>query len=164
METPSLYLVSQKYRWQSELVTSIWRELGGGQSYRTEPEPVGSCHQIAQLDIPWGPSLGWGHLARSGSLFFLRFAVNHETDDKTGTAQALFSDQRMKKWEPSLQINFSTQFGWRHHVYIAGRNINNLRYPNDTTLMAEREEELKSLLKVKRGVWKSWLKTQYSEN
>ena len=33
---------------------------------------------------------------------------------------------------------------------IAGRNINNLRYPDDTTLMAESEEELKSLLmKVK---------------
>ena len=35
-------------------------------------------------------------------------------------------------------------------IKIAGRNINNLRYANDTTLMAEREEELKSLLmKVK---------------
>ena len=35
-------------------------------------------------------------------------------------------------------------------VKIAGRNINNLRYADDTTLMAEREEELKSLLmKVK---------------
>ena len=35
---------------------------------------------------------------------------------------------------------------------IAGRNINNLRYADDTTLMAEREEELKSLLmKVKRS-------------
>ena len=32
---------------------------------------------------------------------------------------------------------------------IARRNINNLRYADDTTLMAEREEELKSLLKVK---------------
>ena len=31
-------------------------------------------------------------------------------------------------------------------IKIAGRNINNLRYANDTTLMAEREEELKSLL------------------
>ena len=31
-----------------------------------------------------------------------------------------------------------------------GRNINNLRYADDTTLMAESEEELKSLLKVKR--------------
>ena len=35
-------------------------------------------------------------------------------------------------------------------IKIAGRNINNLRYTNDTTIMAEREEELKSLLvKVK---------------
>ena len=31
-------------------------------------------------------------------------------------------------------------------IKIAGRNINNLRYPDDTTLMAESEEELKSLL------------------
>ena len=36
-------------------------------------------------------------------------------------------------------------------IMIAGRNINNLRYANDTTLMAESKEELKSLLmKVKR--------------
>jgi len=40
---------------------------------------------------------------------------------------------------------YETQAG----IKIAGRNINNLRYADDTTLMAEREEELKSLLKVK---------------
>ena len=34
-------------------------------------------------------------------------------------------------------------------INIARRNINNLRYADDTTLMAESEEELKSLLKVK---------------
>ena len=35
-------------------------------------------------------------------------------------------------------------------IRIAGRNINNLKYADDTTLMAEREEELKSLsMKVK---------------
>ena len=34
-------------------------------------------------------------------------------------------------------------------ITIAGRNINNLRYADDTTLMAHSEEELKSLLKVK---------------
>ena len=40
-------------------------------------------------------------------------------------------------------------------IKIAGRNINNLRHADDTTLMAEREEELKSLLmKVKRRVKK----------
>ena len=37
-------------------------------------------------------------------------------------------------------------------IKMAGRNINNLRYADDTTLMAESEEELKSLLmKVKEG-------------
>ena len=50
-------------------------------------------------------------------------------------------------------------------IKIAGRNINNLRYADDTTLMAESEEELKSLLmKVKEGEWKSWLKAQHLEN
>ena len=34
-------------------------------------------------------------------------------------------------------------------IKIAGRNINNLRYADDTTLMAESEEEIKNLLKVK---------------
>ena len=48
---------------------------------------------------------------------------------------------------------------------IARRNINNLRYADDTTLMAESEEELKNLLmKVKEESEKSWLKTQYSDN
>ena len=42
---------------------------------------------------------------------------------------------------------------------IARRNINNLRYANDTTLMAESEEELKSLLmKVKKEIEKIGLK------
>ena len=52
----------------------------------------------------------------------------------------------------------------RAGIKIARRNINNLRYADDTTLMAESEEELKSLLmKGKEGV-KSWLKAQHSEN
>ena len=36
-------------------------------------------------------------------------------------------------------------------IKIAGRNINNLRYADDTTLMAESEEELKSLLMKMKG-------------
>ena len=47
-------------------------------------------------------------------------------------------------------------------IKIARRTINNLRYADDTALMAE-SEELKSLL-MKRGEWKSGLKTQHSEN
>ena len=50
-------------------------------------------------------------------------------------------------------------------IKTAGRNINNLRYADDTTLMAESEEELKSLLiKVEEESGKSWLKAQHSEN
>ena len=49
-------------------------------------------------------------------------------------------------------------------IKIAGRNINKLRYADDTTLMAESEEELKSLLMKVKGEWKSWFKTQHSEN
>ena len=50
-------------------------------------------------------------------------------------------------------------------VKIAGRNINNLRYADDATLMAESKEELKSLLmKSERGERKNWLNTQHSKN
>ena len=50
-------------------------------------------------------------------------------------------------------------------IKFAGRNINNLRYADDTTLMAESEEDLKSLLmKVKEESGKSWPKTQQSKN
>ena len=50
-------------------------------------------------------------------------------------------------------------------IKIAMRNINNLGYADDITLMAESEEELKSLLmKVKEESGKSWLKTQHSQN
>ena len=48
-------------------------------------------------------------------------------------------------------------------IKIAGRNINNLRYAGDTTLMAESEEELKSLL-MKVESEKVSLKAQHSEN
>ena len=50
-------------------------------------------------------------------------------------------------------------------IKIARRNINNLRYADDTTLMAESEGKLKSLLmKVKEESEKSWLKIQHSKN
>ena len=69
-------------------------------------------------------------------------------------------------------LNFYTEFIMRNTglpeaqagIKIAGRNINNLRYADDTTLMAECEEELKSLLMKVKGEWKSWLKAQHSEN
>ena len=50
-------------------------------------------------------------------------------------------------------------------IEIARRNINNLRYEDDSTIMAESKEEPKSfLMKVKEQSKKSWLTTQHSEN
>ena len=50
-------------------------------------------------------------------------------------------------------------------IKIAGRNTNNLRYADDTTLMAESEEGAKKPLdQSERGERKSWLKVQHSEN
>ena len=50
-------------------------------------------------------------------------------------------------------------------IKIARRNINKLRYADDTTFMAESEEDQKSLLmKEKEENEKSWLKTQQSKN
>ena len=57
-----------------------------------------------------------------------------------------------KSWE---------MLGWRKHkqIKIAGRSINNLRYADDLTLMAESEEELKSILmKVKEESEKAGFK------
>ena len=50
-------------------------------------------------------------------------------------------------------------------IKIAGWHINNLRYADDTTLMAESKELFKKPLdESESGEWKSWVKTQHSEN
>ena len=49
-------------------------------------------------------------------------------------------------------------------IKIAGRNINNLRYVDDTTLMAERRRTKEPLDESERRECKSWFKAQYSEN
>ena len=48
-------------------------------------------------------------------------------------------------------------------IKTARRNINNLRYADDTTFMEESKEELKSLLMKVKDESNSWLKTQHSE-
>ena len=49
-------------------------------------------------------------------------------------------------------------------IKIAGRNISNFRYADDTIRMAESEDLKRFLMKVKEESGKSWLKTQHSEN
>ena len=48
-------------------------------------------------------------------------------------------------------------------IKISGKNISKLRHADETTIIAESEEELKSLDESERGEWKSWLKVQHSE-
>ena len=48
-------------------------------------------------------------------------------------------------------------------IKIAGRNNKNLRYADDTTLMAEGEEGLKNLLMKANEEWKSYLEGQHAE-
>ena len=49
-------------------------------------------------------------------------------------------------------------------IKIARNNINNLKYTDDTNLMAESKEKLESINESERGEWKSWFKIQYSKN
>ena len=63
----------------------------------------------------------------------------------------------LPKW---LKGHFIIPYDVTDGIKIAGRIINDLRYADDTTLMAE-SKELKSLL---MSEWKSWLKAQHSEN
>ena len=65
-----------------------------------------------------------------------------------------------------MQSTSLETLGWKKHKLesrLPGE-ISNLRYTDDTTLMAESEEELKSLLKIKEESEKRWLKTQHSKN
>ena len=90
-----------------------------------------------------------------------------------------WTDRPVPNWErlymsPNLFNFYAEYIKWnagldeaQAGIKIARRNINinNLRYADDTTLMAESEEELNSLLvQVKEGRGKSWLKAQHSKD
>ena len=114
-------------------------------------------------------------------------------DDLTCLLRSLYVVQEAKQLEPYMEQLTGSKLGkehdsavYCHPVYltymqsisceilawmtqagikIAGRNINNLRYADDTTPMAESEEELKKPLdESESGELKSWLKAQHSEN
>ena len=122
------------------------------------------------MTVPWVPgSLRAQPTALPTYFFFLICIRPHGTTDwfqiGKGVCQGcilspclfnLYAEYIMRNAELE-----ETQAG----IKIAGRNISNLRYADDTTLLAESEEELKRLLmKVKEESEKSWLKAQHSEN
>ena len=98
--------------------------------------------------------------------------VEQQTGSKLGKQyiEAVYSDPVYLAY---MQSTSWEMLGWRKHgldeaqagIKVAWRNINNLRYADDITLMAESDEELKSLLmKVKEESEKVSFKAQHSEN
>ena len=72
----------------------------------------------------------------------------------------ILSPSLLNLYAESITQN-SRRDGAQAGIKIARRNINNLRYADNTTLMVESEEELKSLLMKVKESKKSWLKTQH---
>ena len=81
-----------------------------------------------------GPSPGQDSLSLP-ERFFSNWihTANNKSDAETGTAQALFSDQRIESQEPSSQINFLSQFGWRYQIY------RRVKVKGVTSLVTQRE-------------------------
>ena len=95
----------------------------------------------------------------------LELDMEQQTGSKKGVRQGCIL--------PPCLFNFYAEYIMRNAgleeaqagIKIARRNINNFIYADDTTLMAESEKELKSLLmKVKEESEKKWFKVQHSEN
>ena len=80
--------------------------------------------------------------------------------------------ENAKAWHPDYLTPYEEYIMWiagldkaLAGIKTAGRNINNFRYADDTTLMAENKEKLNSLLmRVKEESEKVGLKSQYSKN
>ena len=89
--------------------------------------------------------------------------MEKQADSNLGKEGCIFSACLFIKYAEYIMWNAELEEAL-DGIKIAGRNISNLRYADDTTLV-ESEEELKSLLmKVKEESWKSWLKTQHSKD
>ena len=89
--------------------------------------------------------------------------MEQQTSSKSGKEYV-----KVVYWHPAY-LTYTQSTSWeilgeaQAGIKIVRRNINNLRYADDTTLMAESKEELKSLLMKVKEEWEIWLKTQHSE-
>ena len=95
--------------------------------------------------------------------------TGHGTTDWFQVGKGVCQGCILLPWLFNLYAEYIMRNAWLEEaqagIKIAGRNINNLRYADDTTLMAESEEQLKSLfMQVKEESEKFGLKTQCSKN
>ena len=88
--------------------------------------------------------------------------TGHGTTDWFQIGKGVHQDSILSPCLFYLNAEYILRNAWLHEsqagIKIGGRNINNLRYTDDTTLMAESEEKLKSLLRVKEESEKAGLK------
>ena len=97
-----------------------------------------------------------------------KFRTRHETTDWFQIGKGVCQGYILSPCLFNLYAEYITRMARRDEAHagikIAGRNINNPRYTDDTTLMAENEEELKSLLmKVKERSEKAGLKLNFQK-
>ena len=106
-----------------------------------------SDHLICLL---WNIYAGWEATARPGHGTMDLFKIGKGVHQGCILSPCLFNVYaEYIMWNADLD---EEQAG----IKIAGRNINNLRYADDTTPMAESREELKSLDESERGEWETW--------
>ena len=94
--------------------------------------------------------------------------TGHETTDWLQIGKGVCQGWILSPCLFNLYVEYIMKNAWLEEaqavIKIARRNTNNLRYADDTTLMAESEETKEPLDESERGEWKSWLKAQHSEN
>ena len=123
---------------------------------------AGWHHWLNGRESEWTPGVGDGQgcLACCDSW-------GHKESDTTVTELNWWQDYI---FSPCLLNLYAEYIMWNtrlaelnNGIKIAGRNINNLRHSDDTTLIEESVGELESPDEGQRGKWKSWLKTQHSK-
>ena len=95
---------------------------------------------------------------RRVQLFVTPWTAAHQATLSIPNSWSLLRLMSVESVMHEMLVGYDSQAG----IKIPERNINNLRYADDTSLMAESEEELKSLLMKVRV--KNWLKSQHSKN
>ena len=92
--------------------------------------------------------------------------IEQTTGSKLGKeyVKAIYCHPAYLTYMQSTSCKVSSWIEEQAGIKIPGRNISNLRYADNTTLMAESEKELKSFDENEREEWKSWLKIQNPQN
>ena len=147
-----------------------------------QPTPVGSCLENPRDGGAWwavisGVAQSRTWLKRLSSSSLLRnlyvdqeatVRTKHGTTDLFQIGKGVYQGCILSSWLFNLYVQCIMRNvrldDAQTEIKIPGRNINNLWYEDNVTLMAESEEALKSILMKVKEEWKRLLKTQHSKN